>query len=435
MTSTDATEEARFNWARSYRYRARRLHHPSSVDDLQRVIRTTDPIRPLGTRHSFNDIADCGGDQVALDAMPALLEVDETARTATVSAGLPYSTVADRLDSAGFGLSAMASLPHISVAGACATGTHGSGDAVGGLATDVVAIEFVDGRGELVRASRADDPDVFPGMVVNLGALGVLTSLTLALVPSYLLAQTVLVDLPARTLIEHFDEIYRSTYSVSCFTRWQRGTIDQVWLKRRVDADAGGTPQRGSDSVITTVLSEAPPASGPVNPVPGGDPADCTEQEGVPGPWHERLPHFRAGRRPSSGDEIQSEYFVARANAPEAISALFGIGDELAGALQIGEVRTIASDDLWLSPAYRQDGVAFHFTWTSDEAAVLGVLPTVERALQPFGAVPHWGKVFAAGPEVFRRRYERLPEFADLVRRHDPDGRFRNDFLDRYVLG
>jgi xylitol oxidase len=184
-----------------------------------------------------------------------------------------------------------------------------------------------------------------------------------------------------------------------------------------------------------TPLTPAVPAAAPVNPVPGSDPADCTGQGGVPGPWHERLPHFRAGHRPSSGDEIQSEYFVPRAHAPAAIGALFDIGDRLSDVLRIGEIRTVAADDLWLSPAYRQDCVAFHFTWTSDADAVSRALPTVERALQPFGMVPHWGKRFTTGPETFRRRYRRLGDFADLVHRFDPDGRFTNDFLDRNVLG
>jgi xylitol oxidase len=441
------------NWSGTYSYRAKRLHHPRSVEDLQRLVRTTDRIRPLGSRHSFNDIADCDGDLVSLDAMPSHVTVDHAARTATVSAGLPYSSVAERLSAAGYGLSAMASLPHISLAVACATGTHVSGDRFGGLATAVIAAEFVDGRGELVHISRADDPEIFPGTVVSLGALGVMTSLTLSLVPYYQVAQTVLLDLPADTLANDFDRVYRAGDSVSCFTRWQGGVVDQVWVKRRVAESGGdgdnstggdGDNSTGGDGDTRTggdgdprpvdLPGGARPAQAQVNPVPGGDPTACTRQGGVPGPWHDRLPHFRAGHRPSSGDEIQSEYFVAREHAPAAIRALFDVGAAMAGALQIAEIRTIAADDLWLSPAYRQDSVAFHFTWTSDAAAVLAVLPDLERALAPFQAVPHWGKVFTAGPEVFRRRYRRLPEFVDLARRHDPDGRFAGDFLNRYVF-
>jgi xylitol oxidase len=453
VTSADPADDRsapRYNWSRTVRYRAARVHHPRSVEELQQVVRGSGRVRPLGTRHSFNHIADGDGDQVALDEMPARVRIDPAAGTATVAAGLPYVTVAERLAAAGYALSAMASLPHISVAGACATATHGSGDRVGGLATAVLGIELVNGRGRLVRASLAGDPEMFPGMVVGLGALGVVTELTLAVEPSYRVAQTVYLDLPGELLAERFERIYRSAYSVSCFTRWRHDTVDQVWLKQRL-ADASGEPQIGDGAgigdprasgdgpgrgaPIAALLAPARPAAAPVNPVPGSDPADCTEQGGVPGSWHERLPHFRAGHRPSSGDEIQSEYFVPRAHAPAAIRALFGIGDRLAGALQIGEIRTVAADDLWLSPAYRQHCVAFHFTWTSDADAVLRALPSIERALQPFGAVPHWGKVFTAGPEVFPGRYRRLADFADLVRRFDPDRRFGNDFLDRYVLG
>jgi xylitol oxidase len=161
-------------------------------------------------------------------------------------------------------------------------------------------------------------------------------------------------------------------------------------------------------------------------------PAYCTEQLGVPGPWHERLPHFRPDFTPSSGQELQSEFFLPRDGAPAAIEAMRGLGDLLAPVLQISEIRTIAADDLWLSPAYGRESVAFHFTWIEDGAAVDPVLDAVEERLLPLGARPHWGKVFHAAPERIRALYERADDFRALMRRFDPEGKFRNPFVDGF---
>jgi xylitol oxidase len=330
------------------------------------------------------------------------------------------------LHDAGYGLPALASLPHLSVAGACATATHGSGRAVGNLATHVSALEFVDGTGTPRRLSRAADPEIFPGAVVSLGALGVVTSMTLDLVPTYDVAQTVRLGLPSAVFLENFAAITGAAYSVSCFTRWIEA-VDQVWCKVRV-----GDPTPDDGLFAGAVAAEAD-----VHPVPGGDPADCTPQCGIPGPWHQRLPHFAAGRTPSFGDEIQSEFYVPAGAGPAASAALFGIGDRIAGALRTSEVRTIAADDLWLSPALGRDIVAFHFTWVSDESTVLPAVGIVEQALEPFGPMPHWGKVFTARTAPIGIEDPRIPmlgAFRALADRFDPDRRLVNDYLVRHHL-
>ncbi len=203
--------------------------------------------------------------------------------------------------------------------------------------------------------------------------------------------------------------------------------MNQVWVKHRTDAM---TPlQLGSGPRFL----DASLADGPRHPVPGVDPIACTDQGGVPGPWHERLPHFRLDFTPSSGDELQSEYFVPREAAAAAVMAISSIADVIAPALQICELRTIAADDLWLSPAYGRDSFAIHFTWISDMAAVLPALTAIEKQLAPFDARPHWGKVFTMSPDVVRTRYTRLPDFGELTARFDPTGKFRNAFVDRFV--
>ena len=413
------------NWAGNVTFAARRLHRPASVPQLQRLVARSARVRALGTGHSFNRLADTPGDLVSVAGLPPLVEADAAGSAVTVSAGLTYAEVATALQEAGRALPNLASLPHISVAGACATGTHGSGDAVGILATAVAAVEMVSADGDLVTVSREADPGWFPGAVVALGALGVVTRLTLDTTATFDIRQYVYEDLPAGQVAEHFDEIVSSGYSVSLFTGWRGPRIRQAWLKHRADQPGAGAPRpRWMGGRL---------ADGPRRPVPGLPAASCTEQLGVPGPWYERLPHFRLGFTPSAGDELQSEYLLPRAHATDALAALLTVAGRLAPVIRTSEIRTIAADDLWLSPAYQRDSVGFHFTWIKDWAAVAPAVALVEERLAPLRARPHWGKLFGISPEVLRGLYPRLDDFRRLMHRHDPAGKFRNDLLDRYV--
>jgi xylitol oxidase len=160
-----------------------------------------------------------------------------------------------------------------------------------------------------------------------------------------------------------------------------------------------------------------------------------TAQLGVPGRWLDRLPHFRRDAPPSNaGDELQSEYFVARHDAPSALRALRGLATSIAPVLLVSEVRSIAADELWLSGAYGRDTIALHFTWRNDPVGVAALLPTIEAALAPFDARPHWGKLSAAGGGTSIERYPRGADFRALVEAEDPEGRFTNPYLER-VLG
>ena len=413
------------NWAGNYEYRAARLHEPESMDQVQDLVRTVPKLRVLGSRHSFNDLADTTGDLLSLARMPRVFELDPQARTVTIDGAVRYGELCGPLDAAGFALHNLASLPHISVAGACATSTHGSGDRNGSLATAVSAMEVVTANGEIKDFSRASDPDEFDGAVVSLGGLGVVTKLTLQLEPAFRIRQHAYDNLPLAQVVDHFDEITSSAYSVSLFTQWRGQTIDQVWLKQRV-TDGEAVEPRG-DFFGATI------ASAPRHPIPGMSPAACTEQLGVAGAWHERLPHFRMDHTPSSGDELQSEYQVPRPQAVEALLAIDALRDRISPLLQISEIRTIAADELWMSPSFGRDSVAIHFTWKPEWDAVRRVLPRIEEALAPFEPRPHWGKVFTIAPDQVRLRYPKRSEFAALLRRHDPLGKFRNEFLDRYL--
>jgi xylitol oxidase len=415
------------NWAGNVTFQTG-VHRPASLRELRDLVARSAKVRALGSGHSFNQIADTPGVLVSLAELPAAVEVDTAAATVRVGASVRYAELGRRLHAKGYALPSLASLPHISVAGSIATATHGSGDSNGNLSTAVSALEMVTADGDLVTLSRDRDGDRFRGSVVGLGALGIVVSVTLDIMPTYDLRQYVFEGLPIEVLDDHFSDILAGAYSVSLFTGWRDSLIDQVWVKHRDDR-AGTWPSAGED------WFGARPADGARHPVPGMPPVHCTEQLGVPGPWFERLPHFRPDFTPSSGAELQSEYFVPRRHAVEALHAVDGIRDRVAPVLQISEIRTIAADDLWMSPSYQEDTVAFHFTWVKDTGAVLPVLTLLEERLAPFEARPHWGKLFTTSPDVLRSRYRRLADFQDLVRRHDPDGTFTNDFLDRLLFG
>jgi xylitol oxidase len=416
IVGTEAAREKLINWAGNIEYGTDNVYAAKSVRDVQDFVRGRNRFKVLGTRHCFNRIADSTEQFVSVATMPEEVVIDREASTVTVGAGMRYGQFCPQLEQAGFALHNLASLPHISVAGAVATATHGSGEKNGNLATAVAALEMVTADGDVVRLSRKDRE--FNGAVVGLGALGIVTRMTLDVQPAFAMRQSVYLDLPFQAMAEHFDEIERSAYSVSLFTDWRNRNVNEVWLKCR-DSETG----------FGNELFGARLATEDVHPIPDVGAEHCTEQRGVPGPWYERLPHFRMGFTPSAGKELQSEYFVARRHAVEAIMAVERLHEQVSPHLLISEIRAIAADELWMSPAYQQPTVAIHFTWQQDWEAVSKVLPQIERELEPFAARPHWGKLFTMSPATLKKRYERLPEFVELARKYDPKGKMRNEFL------
>ncbi len=409
------------NWAGNYTYSTTRLHRAQSLRDVQAFVTQHDRLRVLGTRHCFNGIADSRDTLLSLRDMARVVGVDPASRTVTVEAGMSYGQLCPELDRQGFALHNLASLPHISIAGACATATHGSGVGNGNLATAVSALEIVTAGGELLKLSRDKDGSTFRGSVVGLGALGVVTAVTLDVEPTFTMRQDVYLNLPMAQVKDHFQDIVAAGYSVSLFTDWQHGRISEVWIKRRVEP--------GRTLTASPDFHGAARATGNVHPIVELSAENCTEQMGVPGPWYERLPHFKMGFTPSSGKELQSEYFVPRRNAVDAILAVERLRDHVSPHLMISELRAIDADQLWMSPCYRQPSLAIHFTWKQDWESVRKVLPMIERELAPFGVRPHWGKLFTMAPARLQAQYEHCDEFKRLAGRLDPTGKFRNPFL------
>lgn len=394
------------NWAGNVAYQAREVARPRTVDALRALVADRERVRPLGSRHSFSEVADGPGTLVSLEELPAAIEVRD--QQVDVPAATRYGVLAEFLQDRGLALANMASLPHISVAGAVATGTHGSGDALGSLATSVAGLELVTSSGGLRRLWRGD-PE-FVGSVVSLGALGLVTRVTLNVVPSYEVRQQVYVDVPWTDVVGELDTVFAAGYSVSVFTDWAGPA--QVWVKSLDDATLPFKP-----------------ADGPVHMLPGESVAAVTEQGGVPGPWLDRLPHFRLGHKPSAGAELQTEYLLPRESAVPALDRLRSMSGRITPLLQISELRTVAADNLWLSPACGRDVLGVHFTWKLDVPGVTAVLPSIEEALLPLGARPHWGKVFHT--TEIAPLYPHWTDFAELRSHHDPKRKFTNPFLDR----
>ena len=409
------------NWSGNLTYSTSNVFYPKSVAEVQSLVKQLERLRGLGTRHCFNTIADSKYNLISSNNMNNIIFLDVENKTVTVEGGIKYGELSPWLDKKGFALHNLASLPHISVAGSITTATHGSGVKNGNLSTQVKGLEIVTADGSVVKFSKEKDGENFNGAVVGLGALGIITSVTLAVQSTFQVRQDVFIKMPLAQLKEHFDAIVSAGYSVSLFTDWQSDFINEVWIKSKVNPDI--KYQRMEE------FYGGKAATKDLHPIIEISAENCTPQMGVAGPWYERLPHFKMGFTPSSGKELQSEYFIPKRHAVEAILAIQAMGKQIGPHLFITEIRTIAADNFWMSPCRNQDSVAIHFTWKQEWDEVNKLLPLIEKELSPFNARPHWGKVFTMSPVVLDSRYEKLADFKKLASQYDPKGKFKNEFL------
>ncbi len=408
------------NWGGNIDYGDVTVRSPQSMDELAAAIVVADRCRALGSRHSFNRIT-AADTLIDTSQLPAEVTIADDQKSARVSGPATYAALAAALNAQNLALSNMASLPHISVAGAISTGTHGSGDRNQNLAASVSAIQILAGTGEVIELQRGDAD--FAGAVVGLGALGVITEVTVDVVPTFDVEQTVYDGPSLDVLAESIDAAMAAGYSVSVFTHWA-GQADQVWVKAKVGDDVPA-----ESAAFLDELAAAPVRRHPIITL---DASGCTEQLGKPGLWSDRLPHFQMGFTPSAGDEIQSEFFVDRVHAAESIAAMSSIGSDIAEALMVGEIRTVGADDLWMSPHSGRGTLAFHFTWHPGQQRAEDAARRVAEALGPFGVRPHWGKVFDH-TQIDWAQYPRRSDFLALVERLDPNGVFRNEWFDEVV--
>jgi len=404
-------------WSGTYQFTARRLIAARTIEDVRRAVAAGGRVRALGTRHSFNDLADNGDTLVTVTGIAPDPVLDESSRTVTVGAGTTYGAIAAWLQERGWALANLASLPHISIAGAVATGTHGSGSRNRVLSASVAGLDYVDADGEVRHAGRSG-PD-FDGMAVGLGAFGIVVRVTVDVEPAYLVRQDVYAGLSWDRVLADLDGIMSAGYSVSLFTDWSGDSV-QAWVKRRI---------AGPDDAVPEEFFGARRDLGPARLA--DSPVDNLTAHGAAGPWSQRLPHFRADVTPSNGDEIQSEYFVARRCGPASLAAVRRLAALVTPLLLVTEIRTTAADGLWLSGSYDRETLAIHFTWRNRPGPVNDAVREVEAALAPFDARPHWGKVSHIKAGELEPLYPRLRDARALFERLDPEGRFSNRRLER----
>ena len=426
------------NWAANVTFQYAALERPASVEEVQAIVRRAASdgtrCRVVGSRHSFNTVADVGADGtwISLERMRALVSIDDEGR-ALVQGGATYGEICPQLHARGWALHNMASLPHVTIAGAVATATHGSGRANGNLATSVVEVHIVAASGETVVLGRGHRD--WDGAVASLGCLGVVVALVLQCEPAYALAQRVWDRFPLSVVAASqraLADTMGLAHSVSIFTRWEGGTNadSMLWVKQRVAADCGGDSAPRLPAAVARAGCVA--ATVKRHPIIALDAAPCTEQFGAPGPWHERLPHFNHDDAPSVGDELQSEFFVAFSDGAAAIRAVSALRATLAPVLAVTELRSVAADTQWLSPARGRASLALHFTWRGGMFhRVWAACRAVERALAPFQYRPHLGKVFTATSANVGR--EAAARFAALQRSLGGDV-FRNAFSEAYLF-
>ena len=413
------------NWAGNLTYSTNNVFYPKTVPEVQDLVKKCSHLRGLGTRHCFNTIADSKYNLISSNKLNKILSLNKEIQTVTVEGGIKYGELSPYLHQKGYALHNLASLPHISVAGSISTATHGSGVQNGNLSSAVRGIEIVIADGSVIELNKERDGETFEASVVGLGALGIITRVTLAIQPTFMMRQRVFIHMPLDQLKDHFNEIVSAGYSVSLFTDWQSESINEIWIKDKINPD-----------VFDHYKEEfygAKAADKNLHPIIELSAENCTEQMGVPGPWFERLPHFKMGFTPSSGKELQSEYFIPRQHAMEAILAIQRLGKQIGPLLFITEIRTIAADSMWMSPCRNQHSVTIHFTWKQEWEPVKKLLPLIEKELAPFNARPHWGKLFTLPAKELESRYEKLTDFKKLVKLYDPTGKFRNDFLNKML--
>lgn len=419
------------NWARTASATPHRVERPNSLDELVEVVAGASAVRPRGSGHSFSDIAVAPHTALDLDAWTGITEVSGT--LVTVRAGTTLRQLNAALDTLGLALANLGDIDAQTVAGAISTGTHGTGARLGGLATQVVALDLVLADGTVARCSAEERPDLFQAARVGLGALGVIATATLRCVPAFTLHAR---ETPARldAVLEEFDHLTATEDHVEF--HWFPHA-DRVILKRNNRVDEPPAPlsplrrfyeyevvENGAFGLVCRLARALPAATAPLNRLCGALVSERVYRD---------VSH-RVFTTPRRVRFVETEYAVPRAALHDVLGELRRAVARLDhGVIVPVEVRVAAGDDIWLSTAHGRDTayVAVH--------QYLGMpyrqyFDTFERIANAVGGRPHWGKVHSLTAETLRERYPRFDDFRRVRARVDPTGKFGNAHLDR-VLG
>ncbi len=424
------------NFAHNQRAVPARWHRPRTEDELVAVVRRAVEegltVKAVGAGHSYSAVACTDGHLLDLSDYDRVLDHDRGTGEVTVQAGIPLWKLADELAARGRALEVLGDINVQSVAGAISTGTHGPGIRYANIASNVTGCRLVDGTGRIVDLRAGDDPGMLAAVRVGLGALGVLSTVTVRTVPAFNLhiAESAM---RLDRLFAQLDELIDTTDHLGLF--WFPGS-DVVLVKQRMRTDEPARPRSRRDAwladvvVDNHVLDLACTVASRFPQVARSIIAGASAKR--PHEWVDRSD--RVFCTPRTMRVLEMEYAIAREHFVEAFERLGRLVDRLGTPLPVPvEIRWTKGDDALLSHAHERDSVYVaahvHHRQPYDQ-----YFAGFEAIMDDFDGRPHWGKLHFQTAETLAPRYPRWDEFAVARHRLDPDGRFSNPYLDR-VLG
>uniref|UniRef100_A0A915D0Y3 FAD-binding PCMH-type domain-containing protein n=1 Tax=Ditylenchus dipsaci TaxID=166011 RepID=A0A915D0Y3_9BILA len=418
------------NWGGNFNFSTQDIKYPTTTAGVQQLVKECKgKIRPVGTRHSFSEIANTNDTLICLVHMNLILSVDPSVPSVTVQAGITYTDLIPFLQSIGLAIPMMASLGEISIAGAINTAVHGSGAGIGNLATQVLGLQMVLADGSVVQYSKGQNDTELAAATVGLGALGIVTQVTLQAQPTYNLAINVFENMDMSVLDTQLYNITHSGYAINMWSTFGTpGVLDQVWITTKVDSN--GVNAYGNVSQ----LYGAPAATAQSSPIAALPPTYVVPQMGIVGPYYERLTDYDLGLSGQEGQQTQSEYYVDFDDFVPALKALQTLSAEINAVVYVALFRITEKDELWMSPQYKKTTMAIHFSWQPKLDQVMALLPKIEAALAPFNPIPHWGKLYTLKPEQYLPLLPKYPEWREQVELHDPTHKFRNKWLEENIF-
>jgi L-gulonolactone oxidase len=424
------------NWAGNQQCAPVRIEHPSNEGDLVRIVTEAasagQRVKVVGAGHSFTGIALTDGRLVKLDSYGKVLRVDREKRTATVEAGITLSRLNEELDIHGFAMENLGDIAYQSIAGAISTSTHGTGKALGGLATQVIGMRLIAGDGSVIDCSADSEPEVFHAARVGLGALGVISTVTLQCKPAFNLH---VIEMPMRVdeVLESLDEHIQSNEHFEFF--WVPNTGWALTKRNnRTDkplATRGRWKEFKDDILINNVLFGLLCRAGRLRPslvpriakaIPSSGIVDYVDKS------------YRVFASPRLIRFYEMEYSIPAEAATEALNRVRAFLKQ-SGLMPIFpvEVRFTKGDDIPLSTASGRDScyIAVH---VFEGVQYQQYFEAVEQIMNDYGGRPHWGKLHFQTAETLATRYPQWEAFQKMRARLDPEGRFSNPYLER-VLG
>ncbi|MEV0693630.1 D-arabinono-1,4-lactone oxidase [Streptomyces sp. NPDC050388] len=438
MGSTASTKNGTWrNWGGTVLARPAREVTPASVEELASAVRRAAedglPVKAVGTGHSFTSVAATDGVQIRPRLLTGIRDIDRAAGTVTVEAGTPLKRLNTALAREGLSLTNMGDIMEQTVAGATSTGTHGTGRDSASVAAQIRGLELVTADGSVLACSERENPDVFAAARIGLGALGIVSAITFAVEPIFLLTARE-EPMPLDRVLAEFDELHAENEHFEFYWFPHTGNTNTKRNNRSAGPERPVHPVKGwlEDEFLSNGVFQA--ANWVGRAVPATVPAIARiSSRALSARTYTDIP-YKVFTSPRRVRFVEMEYAVPREALVDTLRELKAMVDR--SPLRVSfpvEVRTAPADDITLSTASGRDTayIAVHmFRGTPYQ----GYFTAAERIFTAHEGRPHWGKINTRDADYLSRVYPRFAEFTALRNRLDPERRFRNDYL-RRVLG